>query len=64
MEPKAASSDKQIANKGNEKDKVVSILHAVAYALGSQVQEQKIGKGVDHLGHIGSDDIVLVIVSM
>lgn len=63
MKPEASRSNNQIANKGNEKDCIMSILQAVAYALGRQVHEQKIGKGVDKLGDVVSDNIVLATVS-
>ena len=63
MKQKTTTSDKQIANKGNEKDCVMSILQAIAYALGSEVHEQQVRERVDHLSRIVSDNVVLQIVS-
>ena len=63
MKEKAPSSYKQVTDECNEKDRVVAILQAIAYAFCSEVHEQQIRERVDNLRRVLRDYIILQTVS-
>jgi hypothetical protein len=63
VEEEASSSNKQIANECYEKNCVVSILQAIAYAFCCQVHEQKICECVDNFCRVLRYYIILQYVS-
>jgi hypothetical protein len=63
VKEKAASPHEQVANECHEKDGIMSILQAIAYAFRCQVHEQKICERVDDLCRVLRYYIILQNVS-
>lgn len=64
MEEKAASSNDQVSDEGDEEDLVMAILNAVVDTTEGQPDKEEVGQGVDNLGRVDSGIVVLGLVRL
>ena len=64
MEEKAASSNDQVSDEGDEEDLVMPILNAVVDTTEGQPDKEEVGQGVDNLGRVDSGIVVLGLVRL